>query len=298
MPKQPAFQFYPGDWMKDPMLRRCSIAARGLWIDLLCLMHEMPTRGALRDEDGAAWSIPDAACAVTGGSEELVQELIDKKVLRVAERSRVLFSARMIRERSINNKKRWNGYHGGEAKANAKQNRGKPPSKTLAKPKQKRGSSSSSSTSVKEPPKPPAKRGAVSAWVDALWAVATPLARERSSRQEVEEKARRLGSKRPSIEVAVGAYERWKQCDEWRKDDGEYVPALHRWIQRRKWEDAPAAKASTRPEIDDLSPQQRASLEAETRRLHPELVNDPTGTDRFRQAMTQTLKAQQKGNDS
>jgi hypothetical protein len=39
-PKLPAFLFYPGDWKKDPQLRKCSLAARGAWIELLLAMHE------------------------------------------------------------------------------------------------------------------------------------------------------------------------------------------------------------------------------------------------------------------
>ena len=33
--KLPAFQFYPGDWRKDPNLCRCSHAAKGVWIDMI-----------------------------------------------------------------------------------------------------------------------------------------------------------------------------------------------------------------------------------------------------------------------
>src|SRR5690606_22940421 len=49
--KSPAFQFYPGDWMRDLALRSCSISARGLWIDLLCLMWDGSPRGYLRVAD-------------------------------------------------------------------------------------------------------------------------------------------------------------------------------------------------------------------------------------------------------
>ena len=45
--KRPAFQFYPGDWRKDVQLRSCSVAARGLWIDLLCVAHECEPYGHL-----------------------------------------------------------------------------------------------------------------------------------------------------------------------------------------------------------------------------------------------------------
>ena len=45
--KYPHIQLYTGDWLKDPNLRRCSIATRGVWIDLVCLMHESDRSGTL-----------------------------------------------------------------------------------------------------------------------------------------------------------------------------------------------------------------------------------------------------------
>lgn len=39
--KAPAFQFYTGDWLKDPQLSMCSPSTRGVWMDLLCAMHEL-----------------------------------------------------------------------------------------------------------------------------------------------------------------------------------------------------------------------------------------------------------------
>lgn len=45
MGKEPAFFFYPGDWMQDT--RSLSLAAKGAWIDLLCAMWRSPTRGRL-----------------------------------------------------------------------------------------------------------------------------------------------------------------------------------------------------------------------------------------------------------
>ena len=48
MPKRPSFQFYPGDWLRSSDLRSCSVGARGLWIDMLCLMHEGSPYGCLK----------------------------------------------------------------------------------------------------------------------------------------------------------------------------------------------------------------------------------------------------------
>ena len=44
---RPAFQFYPGDWMQDSELGMCDLCARGLWIELLCLMWKSERRGFL-----------------------------------------------------------------------------------------------------------------------------------------------------------------------------------------------------------------------------------------------------------
>jgi hypothetical protein len=40
-------KFYPTDWRSDPALRMCSMAARGLWMEMLCIMHEAEPYGHL-----------------------------------------------------------------------------------------------------------------------------------------------------------------------------------------------------------------------------------------------------------
>lgn len=45
--KLPAFQFYPGDWRKDPAVQMLSYHHRGIWLELLCFMFESPIRGKL-----------------------------------------------------------------------------------------------------------------------------------------------------------------------------------------------------------------------------------------------------------
>jgi hypothetical protein len=47
MSKLPAFQFYPGDYLKDPQVTMLSLAARGAWVDLICAMHETDRTGEL-----------------------------------------------------------------------------------------------------------------------------------------------------------------------------------------------------------------------------------------------------------
>jgi len=45
--RRPWFKFYTCDWRADPALRSCSVAARGLWIDFLTIMHEATPYGHL-----------------------------------------------------------------------------------------------------------------------------------------------------------------------------------------------------------------------------------------------------------
>jgi len=43
----PWMKFYPADWRSDAELRLCSIGARGLWAEMMCLMHAAEKYGSL-----------------------------------------------------------------------------------------------------------------------------------------------------------------------------------------------------------------------------------------------------------
>lgn len=47
MPKKPSFQFYYGDWKRDANLSKCSPATRGIWMDLICDMHDLEQAGVV-----------------------------------------------------------------------------------------------------------------------------------------------------------------------------------------------------------------------------------------------------------
>lgn len=95
--KRPAFQFYPADWRKDVALRSCSVAARGLWIDMLCLAHECEPYGHLMVNGKAMTTAQIAGQIGLTASEckKLMQELIDNGVARVNEAG-AIFSKRMV----------------------------------------------------------------------------------------------------------------------------------------------------------------------------------------------------------
>lgn len=113
--KYPAFWFYPGDWMKDTDLRAVSVAARGLWIDCLCLMWESDKRGYLVLSSGRAATAEQIA-RMTGNTPECVAELVKElEECGVASRTEegVLFSRRMVRDESKRRKCSKAGKKGG-----------------------------------------------------------------------------------------------------------------------------------------------------------------------------------------
>jgi hypothetical protein len=143
--KLPAFQFYPGDWLKDAGLRSCSPEARGVWIDLLCLMYECPQRGVLRTKTNEKLSkipLENVSRMIAGCKQKFIRELIGKGVCRVARKDGALYSKRLIRDELHRRHKARAGRKGGQAKP--KQTGSKPEANTQAKP----GSSSSSSSST------------------------------------------------------------------------------------------------------------------------------------------------------
>jgi hypothetical protein len=73
---RPWMKFYPSDWRADPRLRSCSYAARGLWIDLVALMHEADPYGHMV-VNGAPPDIPTLA-RVLGTSAQTAMKLISE----------------------------------------------------------------------------------------------------------------------------------------------------------------------------------------------------------------------------
>lgn len=112
--KRPAFQFYPADWRKDPALSACSLAARGLWIELMCIAHEAETYGLLSINDKPmtnpqiARMVGESPAAVA----KLIAELEDAGVFSRDERG-AIYSRRMVNDERIRNVRAESGRLGG-----------------------------------------------------------------------------------------------------------------------------------------------------------------------------------------
>jgi hypothetical protein len=107
-------KFYPQDWRADEQLRLCSLSARGLWIEMLAIMHRSERYGQLL----ISGRVPtDAQLAVqVGASPEQVAELIDE-LAEAGVFSRAaggaIYSRRMTRDHRKAETARKNGKNGG-----------------------------------------------------------------------------------------------------------------------------------------------------------------------------------------
>lgn len=240
MAKLPSFQFYPGDWLKDPNLRRCSKAAKGMWIDMLCLMHENDERGVF-SANGQPWSDDEIASAVDGNPSEnlaLLAELCKKGVARRRD-DRSIFCQRMVKDENLRQVRAVAGSEGG------KQKRSKPPSKTQAKAKQ-------IPEDEEEESSPPVVREAQGtqradcALDFSAWWAAYPHKVGKKAAEKAYETARKSVSAKVLLD-GVRAYIRTKPADRaWCN------PAT--WLNQGRWEDQPATASDASVDTSGLDP--------------------------------------------
>ena len=162
--KRPSFQFYPSDWLRDTALRTCSVGARGLWMDMICYMHEGTPYGHLKVGEKVilASNLAVMVGATLSEVEGWLDELRTARVFDTTEDG-TIYSRRMIRDETIRNLRAEGGKKGGNPslvgkKVNLKDNL-KVENEDNRNPTP--SSSSSSSSSIGEAasqPTPPTKR--------------------------------------------------------------------------------------------------------------------------------------------
>jgi hypothetical protein len=119
MTRRPSFQFYPADWRKETGLRLCSMGARGLWAEMLCLMHEGDPYGHLtyQGEKVEATELARLAGESPPAVKRWLKELEAKRVFSRTSEG-VIYSRRMVRDEVLREKRaeigRENGIKGAE----------------------------------------------------------------------------------------------------------------------------------------------------------------------------------------
>ena len=115
----PWIKFYPGDWRNNLALQGCSLAARGLWVELLALMRGCPREGLLTT-NCKPMTTARIAALVNAEEAEIVRLLAELEAAKVVKRiDGCIASTRMMRwaqkasdgEKSAS--KRWNATPNG-----------------------------------------------------------------------------------------------------------------------------------------------------------------------------------------
>lgn len=111
--KRPASQYYWGDWRRDTALQACSLAARGLWHELCCLMHDCNPYGHLTL--GQAAMQPAQLARIVGTDlAECVALLAELEHAAVFSRAvdGAIYSRRMVRDEVVRDRRAAGGDAG------------------------------------------------------------------------------------------------------------------------------------------------------------------------------------------
>jgi hypothetical protein len=112
--KRPAIQFYPGDWQRNPKVQSCSVAARGLWFEMLCIMHGGTPYGFLKV--GQRVIDPPTLARMVGCSlDECGAWLAELEEADVFSRDKngVIYSRRMVEDEAKRKQQVKHGKRGG-----------------------------------------------------------------------------------------------------------------------------------------------------------------------------------------
>lgn len=95
-------QFFPADWRAEPCLKLCSLAAKGLWIEMLCLMTQSSVHGHLCHTNKPEPLQPKDLAKMLGNSEEeilpLLAELETNGVFSRDDEIKTIYSRRLLRD--------------------------------------------------------------------------------------------------------------------------------------------------------------------------------------------------------
>lgn len=115
MSRLPAMQFYPADWQSDPGIRALGFFDRGVWFEMLCVMHFSSERGVLllnarpMTDDEIARSIGLDKQILTS----TLTTLLTSGVASRRESDGAIFSRRMVRDEHIRQERIKAGKSGG-----------------------------------------------------------------------------------------------------------------------------------------------------------------------------------------
>jgi hypothetical protein len=232
-------KFWPQDWQRDPALRICGLAARGLWAEMICIAHEGAPYGHVT-VNGKPPN-PRQIAAICGSTEKeitrLLQELEDAGVFSRTSEG-VIHSRRMVRDKIISDAASVIGKTGGNP--NLKGGRTKP-HKADARggdnPPDNRGSNHQEAEAEAEAEPPTVPQGGRRSTLPAFdaWWVEYPRKAGKGAARNAYDRAKKRGA--TDAELIEGI-----RRQRWHVDES-LRPHPATWLNQDRWQDDPDAGA-------------------------------------------------------
>lgn len=223
MPSLPSLQFYPGDWRKDPAVQSCSLAARGLWFEMLMVMFQSPRRGYLT-LGGEPMTIAQISrsCGASEADVTLALQELENAGVYSKDRRQIIYSRRMVRdeEKRVGTKARVAKSRNIKSNCNANVT----PNVTADVTPLKHRSSSSSSSSVTYNPIIPFQD---------FWDIYP----RRTARSNAEKSWAKLKPSQELFDRICNALAWQRETEDWRKENGKFIPHPATWLNQKRWED-------------------------------------------------------------
>jgi len=117
----PWFKFYPDNWRADADLARCSLEARGLWIEMIVYMAGVDRVGYMVAQNGAALTPSEIAGVCRTSPRTAVRLLNELELAGVFSRdsSGVIFSRKLVSDFAKSQKHKEHGKKGGNPQVKA-----------------------------------------------------------------------------------------------------------------------------------------------------------------------------------
>ena len=261
--KQPWFKFNPQDWRGDAKLRMCSIGARGLWMEMMCIMHEGEPYGHLVVSGRPPTTRQLAALAgiANGECERLLAELELAGVYSKTEDG-IIYSRRMVRDKAKLDKDRENGKGGGNPNLLDGVNGGvNPPdiARDKAKNPKSKIQKQDLSRSVAD-----ATRPTESEKFEEFWK-AYPSRDGPNPRKPAEQKFWALVKTGVDPELMIGAVRKLATNEKARGNIGtRFIPKATTWLSERRWADHAAVAFVAETQSGEFSIEQAVQVFAKT----------------------------------
>lgn len=259
---RPWMKFYPSDWQADDGLRQCSLMARGLWIEMIAIMHKSATYGHLLIA-GVNPTVNQIAAAVRGDAKATKAGLEELESWNVFSRTDdgVIFSRRMVADAEKAERDAANGRDGGNPQlkpsnnttVNGSGNEGvNPPHKAQIPEAREQIPEEERSFASLTPARAPAKPGFFEDW----WREYPKKVGKDAARKSYDH-ARRRGATDADL-IAALHRQQWPQ-------DPRFIPNPATWLNQGRWQDDPTAtvRAGSAPPPKPGSQAERDQLRAE-----------------------------------